>query len=221
MEIIHCYFPDDLLYDLDSNAWVRLLPNGQLEIGVTSLLSGIAGKMVSAKLKPAGTVIVKGQSLGTLESVRSVGSIPSPVSGKIVLVNSDVVQAPRLLNRSPYVDGWVARLQPTNLDREESSLSSIEAAKPSLEKKVVELRVRCFKAFPDHEMYEIGTECSAVLVRLNELISIVPIGDVVHIVSDDPTAYVEMVVWTDKTKQKLVEWRKENNLFHFIVEKVH
>jgi glycine cleavage system H protein len=221
LEIIHCYFPDDLLYDLDSNTWARFLPNGQVEIGITNLLSNIAGKMVSAKLKPSATTIVRGQSLGTLESMKSVGPIPSPVSGKILSVNPKVVQTPGLLNRSPYFDGWVARLQPTNLDRERSSLSSIGAAKPSLEKKVVEFRVRCFKAFPDHEMYEIGTECSAVILRLNELISTLPIGDAVHIVSDDPTAYVEMVVWTDKTKQKLVEWRKEHNLFHFVVEKVH
>ena len=209
------------MYDLDSNTWVRLLHSGQVEIGVTSLLLSITGKMISAKLKLSGTTIVKGQSLGTLESVRSVGPIPSPISGKIVSVNPDVVQSPKLLNQSPYARGWIARLQPTNLERDRSSLSSIEAAKPGLEEKVVEFRVRCFKAFPDHEMYEIGTECSAVLVRLNELLSTVPTGDVVHIVSDDPTAYVEMVVWTDKTKQKLVEWRKENGLFHFIVEKVH
>jgi TusA-related sulfurtransferase len=42
---------------------------------------------------------------------------------------------------------------------------------------------------------------------------------VIHIVSDDPTAYVEMVVWSDRTGHELVEWRKEDGLLHFIVRK--
>jgi len=70
-------------------------------------------------------------------------------------------------------------------------------------------------------MYEIGTECSAVLVRLNELLATTSVGDVVHLVTDDPTSYVEMVRWTDQTGQELVDWRQEGNLFHFIVRKEH
>jgi len=69
-------------------------------------------------------------------------------------------------------------------------------------------------------MSEIGTECSAVLIRLNDLLATIPLGEVVHLVSDDPTAYVEMVVWSERTGQSLVDWRKEGNLFHFIVRKV-
>jgi glycine cleavage system H protein len=67
---------------------------------------------------------------------------------------------------------------------------------------------------------EIGTECSAVLVRLNDLLATIPMGEVVHLISDDPTAYVEMVVWSERTGQTLVDWRREGNLFHFIVRKV-
>jgi len=80
--------------------------------------------------------------------------------------------------------------------------------------------VRCFKSFPDHEMSEIGTECSAVLIRLNDLLATIPVGEVVHLVSDDQTAYVEMVAWSERTGQNLLDWRQEGNLFHFIVKKV-
>jgi TusA-related sulfurtransferase len=66
-------------------------------------------------------------------------------------------------------------------------------------------------------MVEIGTECAAVLVRLNELMDNLPQGDIVHVVSDDPTAYVEMVRWAEQTGHGLIDWRKEENLFHFIV----
>jgi len=99
-------------------------------------------------------------------------------------------------------------------------LSKIQDAKVPLTEKIVQLRVRCFKAFPDREMYEIGTECSAVLVRLSEELSAMRIGEAIHLVSDDPTAYVEMIAWTDRTGQSLADWRKEGELFHFIVKKV-
>ena len=69
-------------------------------------------------------------------------------------------------------------------------------------------------------MYEIGTECTAVIVHLNDQIASMKSGDVIHLVSDDPTAYVEMVAWSDRTGQSLVDWRKEGDLFHFIVKKI-
>jgi len=46
------------------------------------------------------------------------------------------------------------------------------------------------------------------------------VGEVVHLVSDDQTAYVEMVAWSERTGQNLLDWRQEGNLFHFIVKKV-
>ena len=220
MQIDHCVFPDDLLYDLENNTWIRVEENGEVTIGVTSLLPAIAGKITQARLKTAGVDIQRGQSLGTLESQRFVGPIPSPVSGTLLKTNEGVVNSPRIVNSAPYEDGWIARIRPSQLALERILLSKAGEVRIPLRKKIEEFHVRCFKAFPDHEMSEIGTECSAVLLRLNELLATIPVGDVVHLVSDDPTAYVEMVAWSDKTGQSLVDWRKEGNLFHFIVKKV-
>jgi glycine cleavage system H protein len=219
LEIDHCVFPDDLLYDLDNNTWLRVEENGEATIGVTSLLPGIAGKLTSARLKKVGTAVLRGQSLGTLESLKFVGPIPSPVSGVIVRTNGLVLDQARIINDAPYEDGWIARLKPSQLTLERILLSKSGESKIPLRQKIADFRVRCFKAFPDHEMSEIGTECSAVLVRLNDLLAGIPVGEVVHLVSDDPTAYVEMVVWSERTGQLLVDWRKEGNLFHFIVKK--
>jgi TusA-related sulfurtransferase len=134
-------------------------------------------------------------------------------------VNGDVVKRPKLLNDSSYGEGWIVRLKPLNFQGEKDLLSRATDATEAFRKKISEFHARCFKAFPDHEMYEIGTECSAVLVHLNELLATVPGGDVVHLVTDDPTSYVEMVRWTDQTGHGLVDWRQEGNLFHFIVQK--
>ncbi|HZD11907.1 MAG TPA: sulfurtransferase TusA family protein, partial [Candidatus Binatus sp.] len=102
---------------------------------------------------------------------------------------------------------------------EKEELSTARDMGESLIKRITEFHVRCFKLFPDHEMVEVGSECAAVLVRLNELIEKVPVGDVIHIVSDDPTSYVEMVAWSDRTRNELVDWRREDALYHFIVRK--
>ena len=220
MEIDHCAFPDDLLYDLENNTWLRIEENGDVTVGVTSVLPAIAGKLTLARLKSAEVAIQRGQSLGTLESLKFVGPVPSPVSGILLKTNGLIVDRPRIINDSPYQEGWIASLKPSHLALERILLSKSTESKTLLVKTIAEFHVRCFKAFPDHEMSEIGTECSAVLIRLNDLLATIPLGEVVHLVSDDQTAYVEMVAWSERTGQNLLDWRKEGNLFHFIVKKV-
>lgn len=220
MQIEHCEFPDSLLYHLQDNTWAEET-NGKVTVGVTSLLSAIAGKMTSARIKPVGTVVNRGSSLGTLEGVKFVGPIPSPVSGTIIEVNDKVVNRPKLINNSPYADGWIARLRPTSFLVERILLSRSLDAAEIFRKRIAETHARCFKVFPDLEMVEIGTECSAVLVHLNDLLKTVPVGETVHLVTDDPTSYVEMVRWSDQLHHDLVDWHKEGELFHFIVRKSH
>jgi len=219
LQIEHCSFPDHLWYDVENNTWLQFQSQNVAVIGITSILSGLAGKFTSVHLKQTGLEVQRGRSLGTLESLRLVGPIPSPLSGTILETNPEVTERPKLLNDSPYFEGWIATLRPTKLSLERAFLSSASAASEKLQEKIRQLRVRCFKAYPDNEMVEIGVECAAVLVRLNELIATLPKGSVVHIVSDDPTAYVEMERWADETKNQLVDWRTEGNLFHFIVRK--
>lgn len=127
---------------------------------------------------------------------------------------------PKLLNDSPYGEGWVAKLKPFRFDSEGILLSRAQDSREALETKIAHFRARCFKAYPDHQMYEIGSECSAVLMRLNELVAAIPLGDVIHLVSDDPTAYVEMERWAEATRQSLLDWRTEGDLRHFIVKKI-
>lgn len=221
LEIDHCNFPDNLLYDREGNIWIKAEEGGEVTIGMTSLLSAIAGKVTSARLRSAGSRIQLGRSLGTLESLKFVGPIPSPLSGILATVNNDVVKRPKLLNDAPYAEGWIVKLKPLDLQGERVFLSRAMDATEIFKNRIAEFHARCFKAFPDHEMHEIGTECSAVLVHLNELLATASVGDVVHLVTDDPTSYVEMVRWTDETGHKLVDWRQEGNLFHFIVRKNH
>src|SRR5438552_18208160 len=123
MEIDHCVFPDDLLYDLENNTWLRIEENGEVTVGVTSVLPAIAGKLTTARLKSSEVAIHRGQSLGTLESLKFVGRVPSPVSGIILKSNGLIVDRPRLINDSPYEESWIASLKPSHLALERILLS--------------------------------------------------------------------------------------------------
>lgn len=220
MEVDNCQFPEDRLYDLENMVWVKINQPKLVTVGISSVLSALAGKLVSVKFKPTGLKFDRGRSIATIESPRYVGAVRLPISGVLAEVNGKLVKKPKLANDSPYQDGWFARIEPSDLDTEGARLKRIPEIGEHIAQQIKELKVRCFKAFPDYEMYEIGVECAAVLVRLNELIERMELGEVVHIVSDDSTADIEMVRWQDQTKQEVVEIRREGNIGHFVVRKV-
>ena len=220
MKIKHCEFPDDLLYDAEGLVWARPLESGDVIVGITSILAALAGPVMKVAAKPLGVEYARGAAVGLLESGRYFGPIRAPVSGVLREVNADVLARPRRLTDASYDGGWFVRLQPTNFEEEGRGLRSAMDARPFLTKQIAALRVRCFAAFPDHEMFEIGIECSAVLAKLNELLTRIEVGAVVHLVTDDPTSPIEMVRWSDQTGQPVIDERKEGNLFHFLVRKV-
>jgi len=220
MIIDHCEFPDDLLYEGEGLVWVRPQDSDEMFVGITSVYAAVAGRLKKVAAKPRGATYATGAVIGLIESGRYFGPIRAPVSGVLHEVNEAVLARPRLMTDAPYGEGWFARLRPTSPRRDEESLRSSFDAKAMLAEQIAALRVRCFAAFPDHEMFEVGIECSAVLSKLNELLTRIEPGDVVHLVTDDPTSPIEMVRWSDQTGQKVVDERKEGTLFHFLVRKV-
>ena len=213
-----CEFPEDRLYDADGFVWIRE-ESGTAIVGITSILAAVAGKLTAVRTKAMGVIYGRGEGIGFLESGRYFGVVRAPVRGTLVAVNDEVLRKPKLLSDKPYGDGWFARLRPENWREDRTALRTAEAASDVLKSQIAALRVRCFAAFPDYEMYEIGVECSAVLVKLNELMPRIEIGEVVHIVSDDATAPVEMAQWTEQTGHPIVDARREGNLFHYLVRR--
>jgi len=219
LQIDNCEFPENVLYDLENNAWVRI-DQKRATLGITSVHAALAGKLKEVKLKPTGSKMQRGQSVATIESVKYFGVVRTPLSGTIIEINADLEKQPKLANDFPYDRGWFLKIEPARLSEEAKLLFAPEDVEEKIRSQIRELRVRCFKAFPDHEMWEIGVECAAVLVRLNELIEHSALNDVIHVVSDDPTADIEMERWADETHQAVLESRKEGKLMHFIVRKV-
>ena len=219
MHIDFCEFPEDVLYDFENNVWVRL-DGKRVIVGITSVYASLAGKLKEVKFKPVGSILAKGQSVATIESVRYFGAVRTPVSGQLAEINSALDVKPKLANDSPYTDGWFAKIESNVLEKEVSQLSRVNESQERIKSQIRELRVRCFRAYPDYEMWEIGVECAAALVRLSELMERCAIGEIVHLVSDDPTADIEMVRWSDQTGQEVLDTRQEGKLTHFIVKKV-
>lgn len=219
MRVDECDFPDSLLYDSEALTWARA-SDREVVIGITSIHAALAGKLMHVKAKPIGSEYERGKAIGTIEGSRYFGVIRTPVGGVLVAVNAAVLRWPKTLSNDPYGEGWFARLRPTRRDEDMRRMSPARDSQALFAKQIADLRVRCFAAVPDFEMWEIGTECAAVLVRLTELVARIDVGEVVHLVSDDPTAPIEMNRWTDETKQPVIETRREGSLYHFLVRKV-
>jgi len=64
--------------------------------------------------------------MGTVESVKAISEIFAPISGKVMETNQNLVENPELLNEHPYTDGWIIKVQPTNLNRELKSLMNTQ-----------------------------------------------------------------------------------------------
>ena len=228
MRICHCEFPEGILYDLDNFVWLKRSDDDYyaVTLGVTPILISLAGKLTKIKLKEIGTFIEKSKSVGSIESLRYFGMVRCPVKGKIIEVNNKLTNNPKTVNDFPYNEGWFVKIKIQNSDSSIDSelnndcLKFIDECHDEIRKIMEKLHVRCFSAFPDYEMFEIGVECAATLTKLDELIGKINMGNVVHVVSDDTSADLEMIRWSEERGQDLLESRKEGNLFHFIVKKI-
>jgi glycine cleavage system H protein len=226
MEIRGCQFPDDVYFDVDNDIWLKPISPSLVLLGVTSILSFVAGKIKKVNLREGVLFTKPGQSIATVESGKYFTAIRSPIDARVVEMNQNVVDHPSLLNDSPYLDGWIAKME--HVDRDLSSLSETytslmkaNQATLKLEERINELKVHCFSRVPDDELHAVGLECSTTLVNLNELLKTRPVGTIVHIVSDDPLSDIEMIRWADQTKNELIETKIEGKIYHFIVEKKH
>ncbi len=135
-EIRGCVIRKDLYYAVDDHTWVRLNDDGTVTVGMTDVAQNMAGPILHVRVKKVGTVRAKGKPLGTVESSKWVGPVKSPLSGEIVKVNEALKDDPQLVNRSPYNKGWIAQLNPTNLDEELKGLLSGDPAVEAYREKI-------------------------------------------------------------------------------------
>jgi len=109
------------LYYTKEHEWLRV-EGDTCRIGVTDYAQNSLHEIVYVDLPKVGTKVAQMQSLGTVESVKAVADVYSPISGVVSQVNTALSDAPELVNKTPYGEGWITILQPSDLKKELSSL---------------------------------------------------------------------------------------------------
>lgn len=107
-------FPDDMYFHPD-HMWVKI-EGDKVRVGYNSWAADAAGKLVSIKTRPAGKPVQAGKTLGSVESGKWVGSLKVPVSGTVVEINPAIGDNPGIINEDPYGKGWIALIEPSNLE---------------------------------------------------------------------------------------------------------
>ena len=102
--------PQDLRY-AKSHEWLRSLPNGQVEIGITDHAQSALGDLVFVEVPQVDRKLAVGEACAVVESVKAASDVYSPVAGRVVARNEDLSQKPELLNSDPYGAGWLMRLE--------------------------------------------------------------------------------------------------------------
>ncbi len=101
--------PNDLLYS-DDHEWVRRLEGDRCRIGITAFAQDELGEVVFVELPEIGQTFEAGDEIGTIESVKAVAEIYSPVAGEVVAVNEQLEEAPEKVNEDVYGEGWLLEM---------------------------------------------------------------------------------------------------------------
>jgi glycine cleavage system H protein len=104
--------PEDLQYTR-SHEWVRI-EGDTATIGITDHAQDELGDVVFVELPDEGANFDAGESFGTVESVKAVSDLYTPVGGEVVEVNSALEDAPENINEDPYGEGWIVKLRTTD-----------------------------------------------------------------------------------------------------------
>src|SRR5512139_784891 len=101
-------FPENLLYT-ESHEWVKVEGNHAV-IGITDYAQGQLKDIVYVELPEIGLEIKKGDSMGSVESVKTLADIYSPLTGKVIETNSALKEHPQFVNEDPFGKGWIVKV---------------------------------------------------------------------------------------------------------------
>lgn len=101
--------PQNLLYTKE-HEWVLKLSGGRVRVGITDFAQQALGDIVFVELPVKGAACSKEESLGSVESVKSVTDVYAPVTGSVAEANGKLEEAPGAMNTDPYGDGWIAEI---------------------------------------------------------------------------------------------------------------
>jgi glycine cleavage system H protein len=116
--------PEDLHYSKD-HEWVRV-EGDQAIIGITDYAQNSLGDVVYVELPKAGDKFAASEPFGSVESVKAVSEVFTPIAGTITSINESLADEPEKVNSDPYGDGWMIRLKMDNPGEVDSLLTAAE-----------------------------------------------------------------------------------------------
>ena len=102
-------FPEEFKYT-EEHEWV-MVEEEIAVIGISDFAQDALGDVVFVELPEVGVVLEAGKAFGVVESVKAVSDIYAPISGTVEEINEDLIEAPEIINTSPYVDGWMIKIR--------------------------------------------------------------------------------------------------------------
>ena len=123
-------YPEELKYHKDHD-WARV-DGDEAVLGITWFAQDALGELVHFEPPEQGQTLAKDQAYGEVESVKAVSDVIAPLSGEVLEVNQNVVDAPETVNEDPYGDGWLIRIRMSN-PSEADALLDAGAYKQQLE----------------------------------------------------------------------------------------
>lgn len=118
------YIPEELYYSKE-HEWVQVKKDRAI-VGITDYAQKALHEIVYIELPTVGSQLKQTQSIGTVESVKAVSEIFTPITGEIIEVNKKLAESPELLNKDPYNDGWIMKVRLTNLKRDLEKLMTAQ-----------------------------------------------------------------------------------------------
>mgnify|MGYP000939188400 FL=1 len=106
-------FPAELKY-ASSHEWTRLESDGSVVVGITDHAQDALGDVVYIELPEVGAHVDAGAEVAVIESVKAASDIYSPVTGDVTEINPALEDEPEAVNSSPYGDGWLFRVMPSD-----------------------------------------------------------------------------------------------------------
>ena len=120
-EINQLNLPDNLHYAED-HEWAKQ-DGDNIRVGIDDYAQDQLGDIVFVELPQVGDKLAKGDVFGTVESVKAVSELFMPIGGEIIAINKNLEESPELVNTSPYDDGWMIDVKPTDTAELESMMT--------------------------------------------------------------------------------------------------
>ncbi|WP_328347094.1 glycine cleavage system protein GcvH [Micromonospora sp. NBC_00421] len=117
--------PEGLRYTAE-HEWVAGAEGGNVRVGITQFAQDALGDIVFVQLPDSGVVVEAGESLGEIESTKSVSEIYAPVSGTVAARNEALGDSPEVINSDPYGAGWLVEIAPADPAAVDGLLSADE-----------------------------------------------------------------------------------------------